>query len=220
MKTVHLSKFVLALAALFCAALSVRAEPELKPLGDAPLPNAFHTGSKYTLRLSYQDKKGDDIEKATFHDESGAGNIEVEKKSVDGSPDSGATITWEINGFEKGSHKGYFTVKTQAGETRYPAARDEFYQFKVESILDKVILTVLGVVVCLVAIPFLVYLIARSANPRGNPSSVARIGLFIGIFGALAIFIWQFMGIVDNPLYWVLAGVVAVALLVAVVIRR
>lgn len=212
-------RFFVALILCLAGAV-VRAEPTLKPLGEAPLPNAFQDKGKYTLRLVYQDPKNDDIVKATFHDESRSGNIAVEKKSVDGSPENGATITWEINGFDKGDHKGYFIVTTDVGETRYPAEKDEFYTFKVESVTDKWIVTVVGWLICLGAVPFLVYILARSLNPRGNPSAVARIGLIVGIFLALALFIWQFMGVYDNPLIWALAVIGFLGLLVAVVVRR
>jgi hypothetical protein len=68
-------------------------------------------------------------------------------------------------------------------------------------------------------LPFLVYLIARSANKQGNPSSAARIGLIIGIFAALALFIFQFLSWY-SPLVLVLGGVAAIFLLVVVITRR
>ena len=215
-----LSRLWFALVLVLSLALAACAEPTLKPLADTPLPNAFQTEQKYVLRLLYEDSKGDDITKATFHDEAGGSPITIEKKSVDGKPDTGATITWDINKFTKGSHQGYFVVKTDAGETRYPSAKDEYYSFRVESVIDKWVLTGIGWVICLGAVPFLFYLLARTLNPRGNPSSVARVGLIVGIFLALAIFIWQFMGIYDNPLIWVMAVVGALALLIVVMTRR
>ena len=192
----------------------------LSPLGNQALPNLYQTGKRYTLRLQYVDPKGDEITKAVFHDESRSGNIDVPMKAVDGSTADGAAVTWEVNGFEKGDHKAYFTVTTETGSTRYPQAADTFYEFKVHSVLDKWIVVGVSIVLCFTLIPWLVYTVVRSMNRRGSPSSAAKVGIMVGALGALAMFVWQFLGIYDNPLIWILAVVVFIVVVVGVLARR
>jgi hypothetical protein len=188
--------------------------------GNQSLPNLYQTGKRYTLRLQYVDPKGDDVTKAIFHDESRSGNIDVPMKAIDGSSADGATVTWEVNGFEKGDHKGYFVVTTETGSTRYPQAPDTFYEFKVHSVIDKWILVGVSILLCFTLIPWVVYTVVRSINRRGSPSSAAKVGLMVGALGSLTMFVWQFLGIYDNPLIWILAGVVFIVIVVGVLARR
>lgn len=188
--------------------------------GNQTLPNLYQTGKRYTLRLQYQDPKGDEVTKAVFHDESRSGNIDIPMKAIDGSTADGATVTWEVNGFEKGDHKGFFVVTTVTGSTRYPQAADTFYEFKVHSVVDKWILVGVSILICFTLIPWVVYTIVRSMNRRGSPSSAAKVGLMVGALGALTMFVWQFLGVYDNPLIWILAGVVFVVIIVGVLARR
>lgn len=188
--------------------------------GNQALPNLYQTGKRYTLRLQYVDPRGDDVTKAIFHDESRSGNIDIPMKTVEGSSADGATVTWEVNGFEKGDHKGYFVVTTETGSTRYPQAPDTFYEFKVHSVVDKWIVVGVSIVLCFTLIPWVIYTSVRSMNRRGSPSSAAKVGLLVGALGALAMFVWQFLGVYDNPLIWILAGVVFIVIIVGVLARR
>jgi len=188
--------------------------------GNQALANLYQTGKRYTLRLQYVDPKGDDVTKAVFHDESRSGNIDVPMKAIDGSTADGASVTWEVNGFEKGDHKGYFMVTTETGSTRYPQAPDTFYEFKVHSVIDKWIVVGVSIVLCFTLVPWVIYTSVRSMNRRGSPSSAAKVGLMVGALGALAMFVWQFLGIYDNPLIWILAVVVFIVVVVGVLARR
>ena len=213
---------ILILLAVFCVITTgVFAQgASLTTPGNQTLPNLYQTGKRYTLRLQYQDPKGDDVTKAVFHDESRSGNIDIPMKAIDGSTADGATVTWEVNGFEKGDHKGFFVVTTETGSTRYPQAADTFYEFKVHSVIDKWILVGVSIVLCFTLIPWVVYTIVRSMNRRGSPSSAAKVGLMVGALGALTMFVWQFLGVYDNPLIWILAGVVFIVIIVGVLARR
>ena len=213
---------ILILLAVFCVITKgVFAQgAALTTPGNQTLPNLYQTGKRYTLRLQYQDPKGDDVTKAVFHDESRSGNIDIQMKAIDGSTADGATVTWEVNGFEKGDHKGFFVVTTETGSTRYPQAADTFYEFKVHSVIDKWILVGVSIVLCFTLIPWVVYTIVRSMNRRGSPSSAAKVGLMVGALGALTMFVWQFLGVYDNPLIWILAGVVFIVIIVGVLARR
>ncbi|MFM2222599.1 MAG: hypothetical protein RLZZ78_856, partial [Armatimonadota bacterium] len=164
---------IIVLLAVFCVLVTgaFAQGAVLTTPGNQSLPNLYQTGKRYTLRLQYVDPKGDDVTKAIFHDESRSGNIDIPMKAIDGSPADGATVTWEVNGFEKGDHKGYFVVTTETGSTRYPQAPDTFYEFKVHSVIDKWILVGVSILLCFTLIPWVIYTAVRSMNRRGSPSS-------------------------------------------------
>ena len=119
-----------------------------------------------------------------------------------------------------GSKKGFFVVTTETGSTRYPQAPDTFYEFKVHSVVDKWIVVGVSILLCFTLVPWVVYTVVRSMNRRGSPSSAAKVGLMVGALGALAMFVWQFRGIYDNPLIWILAVVVFIVVVVGVLARR
>ncbi|MBC8103937.1 MAG: US12 family protein [Cytophagales bacterium] len=210
----------LAALLLLGGSAAVAVPPTLTEVPGDELKNTYKAGNNVTFRLSYKDPDGDRIKKAQFIDESGGASQDY-KTLEGGTADTGQTIVWEVRGgFDKGGHKGYFLVTNSVGEeVRFPEDPDRRYTFTVASVADKWIVTGIGVLVGLLFIPFLIYLIARSANKRGNPSSAARIGLLIGIFAALAIFIYEFIGVYD-PLILAMGGVAALALFIIVLTRR
>lgn len=202
-------------------AMSALASPTLTTL-PAPdnLKSKFQTGQTYTLHLEYKDPDGFKIKSAKFHDRSKDGEPSFDAESLGGNTENGVPLTWKIAGFAKGDHAGWFEVIDEKGTvTRFPEDKNANYSFVVESITDKWIVMVVGILICLGMLPFLVYLIARATNKQGNPSAAARVGLIIGIFAALALFIYEFMSIYD-PLVLVLGGIAAVFLLVVVLVRR
>lgn len=196
------------------------ASPTLTQLPGDELKNSYKAGDNVTFRLSYKDPDGDRIRTAKFIDESGGPSIET-YTSDGGTPETGQTIKWEVHGgFDKGGHKGYFLVTNAVGEeVRFPENAEQRFTFTVSSVADKWIVTGVGILVGLLFVPFLVYLVARSANKRGNPSSAARVGLLIGIFAALGIFIYEFIGIYD-PLLLAIGGFIALVLFIVVLTRR
>jgi hypothetical protein len=196
------------------------APPTLTEVPGDELKNTYKAGDNVIFRLTYEDPDGDRIRTAKFIDESGGPSIETYVVEG-GTPETGQTLKWEVRGgFDKGGHKGYFLVTNTVGEeVRFPENPEQRYTFSVASVADKWIVTIVGILVGLLFVPFLVYLIARSANKRGNPSSAARVGLLIGIFAALAIFIYEFIGVYD-PLILAIGGVAALALFIIVLTRR
>ncbi len=216
-------RFALAAAAALFALCAPAARAEKPTLTELPEPESrlksnYEVGKAYTLKLLYTDKDGDRIKSAKFIEDAPT-SVSYDSKSTEGNPESGQTIVWQINGFEKGGHRGHFLIETAEGTFRYPPEDKGDYTFSVTSVGDKWILMAVGLFICLGALPFLVYQIARSVNKRGNPSSAARVGLILGIFAALALFIYLFVGIYD-PLILALGGVAAVAVLIMVLTRR
>ena len=214
----RLTRLVCLLWALVVLAMPSLAKPQLKPV--EALKSTYKTDEKYVLTLEYTDPDGYTVKTATFHDGAGGALAPFPAKSVSGDTEGGLRLNWEMNGFAKGDHRSYFEVENEKGvKTRYPSNDKEFYVFVVESLIDKWIIMIIGIVISLLMLPFLVYIIARSTNKQGNPSSAARIGLIIGIFAALALFIFLFVSWY-NPLVLVLGGIAAVFLLVMVLTRR
>jgi hypothetical protein len=209
-----------ALIVLVLGRTAFAAPPTLTEVPGDELKNTYKAGSNVTFRLTYKDPDGDRIRTAKFIDESGGASIET-YGTDGGTPETGQNIKWEARGgFDKGGHKGYFLVTNTVGEeARFPADPEQRYTFTVASVADKWIVTIIGILVGLLLVPFFVYLVARSANKRGNPSSAARGGLLIGIFAALAIFIYEFIGVYD-PLILALGGLGALALFIIVLTRR
>jgi hypothetical protein len=208
-----------ALVLLIVGRTAFAATPTLTEVPGDELKNSYKAGDTVIFRLSYKDPDDDRITKAQFIEESGA---PLDYKTLEGgTPETGQTIVWEVRGgFDAGGHRGYFRVENKAGEVaRYPEDEARRFTFTVASLTQKWIITGVSVVVSLLFVPFLVYLIARSTNKRGNPSSAARIGLLIGIFAALAVYIYEFIGVYD-PLFLAIGGVAALALFIIVLTRR
>jgi hypothetical protein len=182
--------------------------PKLTEISGDELKKTYQAGQKYTIRMQYTDPAGDEISKskAQFMDQGPSGNTPTAATSIEGDTKTGAVITWNINGFEQGSHTAHFEVNALTGTVRYPAEATENYTFVVEAIGSKVIIMLVGLVIGLAALPLLTYVLFRSANPRGDPSRVARVGLLIGILACCALFIYLFLGIY-GPLVYAILGV-------------
>ena len=221
MKIARLIAALYGVLGLWAASPARAQELTLKELSDpqSKLLNQYEVGKPYVLKLEYTDPSGDRIDKAQFIEERPT-QITRDYKGVEGDPAHGATVKWEINGLEKGGHEGYFLVKSKTGKSvRYPAADKGSYTFSVTSLADLWIKTLIGIFVCLIALPFLVYVVARSANKQGDPGRAARFALILGIIGAAAVFLVNFFGIYDYMVLG-LAGVAALALLIIVMTRR
>lgn len=214
-------RLVALFVALISFALPSLAKPELKALSTPDdLKTLYRAGEKYTIQLEYKDADGYAIKSARFVDRSQTNAPPFDAKDISGKAENGIRLVWENIEFIKGDHNAYFEVENEKGtKVRYPSNENAYYSFAVESLTDKWIVFIVGVVICIAMLPFLVYLIARSINKQGNPSSAARGALILGIFAALALFIWQFLSWY-NPLVLVLGGVAALFFLVIVLARR
>lgn len=167
------------------------------PGADA-LPKSFQTGKSKTIRLLYTDPKGDSIKAkdAQFIDQSPSGQTVTEATRISGNPATGATIEWVLNDLEQGAHSAHFEIKTLDDTVvRYPEDQQSRYQFVVESPLTKWIIMGVGGLISWLALPLIVYLLARNLNPRGDPSRAAKMGLLIGILASCALFIYLFLSL-------------------------
>lgn len=222
-----LALFVAAAAAFLAGVLlpptaARAADPTLTPLSQEGLTRTYRAGSRYTLRLRFTDADGDRPikNKSLFIDEAQSGRIEIPATRISGDPSSGATIEWDVNGFEQGAHRTRFEVTGSDGKlARYPPDTGEFYEFVSESLGLKLGIMAGGMLVGLLFVPFLIYVLARSMNRRGDPSKAARIGLLFGILACAGLFIYLFASFY-GPLVVGIGLVGALALIVLVLTRR
>ena len=208
---------VLVLAILFV--LPAFAEkPKLEEDPSLPIVSTSKTGEKLQFNLRYTDKDGDKLSKLTMIDVHDNQSTPYADYKPEGQPEQGMTVTFTLaNGLPEGGHSIHFEGENEAGEkVRYP----EKEGYKTIAIVDEVKKWVIvGIVslLCIVALPYFVYLIARSMNKQGNPSTAARMSLLCGILVALGVLIQQFL---TSPLVIGVGVVVALMLLVLVLTRK
>ena len=194
----------------------VAAPPVLREDPQYPLEGVFRTGKRYTVRVQYLDRDGDRPRTALFIDQSqGGGKVNYEKAQIIGTDyKEGVTLAWDVPGFAQGGHQAEFVVtSTDGSSARLP------YNFAVEDLLTKWVIMGAGMLVGLLFLPFLVYVLARSMNRRGDLSRAARVGLLLGILACCALFIYLFAS-TYGPLTYVIGGIAALALLIVVLTRR
>lgn len=192
------------------------APPQLSEDASKPLEGVYQTRKRYTVRVLFADADGDRPRTTVFSDESpGGGRVEFTQAQVVSSGNRGEyTITWDIPGLAEGGHKAEFIVTGTDGNT----ARLR-YSFVVENLVTKWVIMGVGLLVGLLFVPFLVYVLARAVNRRGDPSRAARVGLLFGILAGAALFIYLFASFY-GLLTYAIGGVAALALLVVVLTRR
>lgn len=190
-------------------------EAKMEPVGQ--LESSYQAGQRYTIRMRYTDPDDEPVQKAKalFIDESSAGRVEYPATAVEGADvTKGVTIVWDLNKLAQGSHKAHFSVSAGGKTVRYPTNPEEFYTFGVEALGTKFIILGIGLLVGLAGVPFIVFFLSRSMNPRGDPSNAARVGLLFGILACCALFIYLFAN-VYGPLVWAIlvVGIIAAAIL-------
>ncbi|MDX1934238.1 MAG: hypothetical protein SFU56_16680 [Capsulimonadales bacterium] len=210
----HVVIFLLLTLLSFASLRNAQAqEPKLTQNSGSELQNAYQDKKPYTLRLLFTDPSGDTVSKskAIFVDEGPSGNLRIPATNITGDVRTGAVIEWRVNGFEPGSHKGYFEVSrlNDTAPIRYPAEPTEFYSFVVENLTTKWIIFGVGLLIGLTAIPAIVFFLSRSINPRGDSSQAARLGLFFGILAICVLFIGLFLSIYG----WLVFAIIVLAFL-------
>jgi hypothetical protein len=195
-------------------------KPKLEEDIATPIVSTAEAGKALQFNLRYTDKDGDKLTKLTMMDIHDNQRVPYSDYKPEGQPEQSMTVSFKLaTGLGgDGAHSIYFEGENEAGEkVRYP---EDTSQFKTISVIDnlKKWLLVGGVsLFCILALPYIVYLIARSINKQGNPSSAARMSLLVGILVALGVLISQFFG---NALVIGVGVVLALILLVLVLTRR
>ena len=185
----------------------------------SPFPSEIETGVPAVFHVKYTSLSGDPATDIRMMiSVSGQPDKPVLPTSPQGTdPAQGIDYTFTYTPPDVGDYKYHFVAKSAADQsTQWPSPDGEF---SVYSILRNYVTLAIGVALSLLALPFLVYIIARSVNKQGNPATAARFGLIIGVLFSYAWFAWLFHSIY-TPMTLALAAVGAVAMLIAIFTRR
>jgi lipid-A-disaccharide synthase-like uncharacterized protein len=217
MRTLKL--LLLAIGVMFLGMMPAFAErPKLEDDKLLPITSTSKVGEKLQFNLRYTDKDGDKLKNLVLKDAVNNQSASFSDYKAEGQPDQGMSVTFTLsNGLPEGGHTIYFEGENEAGEkVRYPE-EGKFIGLSVVDEVKKWILVGIVSLLAIVGLPYFVYLIARSINKQGNPSSAARMSLLVGILVALGVLIWQFL---SSPLVIGVGVIVALMLLVLVLTRR
>lgn len=209
------------------AGVAQAAPPVLSEVPDAPLRDTYRADQPYTIRMRYRDKEGDAPRLAEFVDEAPDGNKTYKlSKTVGGDYETGVILEWNTTGFSVGEHKAYFliadteTLKKPTRWTKEGPGESNFYTFVVESLWLKIGIMAVGVLVGLLFVPFLVYLLARSLNRQGDPSTAARVGLLLGVVACIGLAVQQFAGYFPPLFVWGFSILIGLAIIIVIFTRR
>ncbi len=155
------------------------APPTLSPASE--FPASVVPGHQYVFHLSYKQPEGDAPQTAQMIVDTPAETEKIKAFSPAGDPVAGEDLSWNFSPQQSGQYQYHFEVTSATGGVaRYPAGSGEL-TFESPSPYVKYIVLAAGLVIALFFLPFVVYMIARSANKRSDPSAAARIALLIGI---------------------------------------
>jgi len=169
---------------LLFAALTVGASakpPTLEPAGD--FPSTIVPSHEYPFGLTYKQSEGDPPAKLAMIVDAPGRQISIPIQVPGGDPTSatGVPLVWHFTPDASGQYQYHFEVtSTTGGFARYPAGSGEIEMESPNPVIKYVVLAV-GLVIALLFLPFVVYLLARSANKRSDPAAAARIALLIGL---------------------------------------
>lgn len=217
--SVPLSRLLIALSLLLLTVGGAFAKPPmLEPLPTQDLPSEVRPGQALSFSMNY---KGDPPTALTMVVQTPGGDtVRVPSKLSGTAGTNGAPVTWPFTPGESGSYKYHFEASAgDFGSTRYPASPNDDPQFVAVNLFSKYIILATGLLIALFFLPFVVYMAARSANKRGDPSAAARIALLIGVVASYALFLYLFYA-VYSVLLLALAGVVMLGLLIVLLTRR
>ncbi len=204
----------------FAMNLGYAAPPTLTPIPGDNFPNEVQPGHTYTFNLQYTQAQGDPPKSLSMILETPGGEVTERATPPAGDPTHGVPVTWTYAPENAGNYKFHFEATSSTGDaTRYPASVSDDPQFVSVSIVTKWVIFLVGLLIALVFLPFVIYVGARAANKRGNPSAVARVALLIGILASFGLFLYLFYTIY-SPLLLILVGVGALAALIALSARR
>jgi hypothetical protein len=208
--------FTLLLTLTACA---FAAPPTLAPAGE--LPTSVVPGHNYTFHLTYTQIEGDPPATLQMVVDTPYGQAVQKAQKPQGSPAAGEDISWDFSPQQSGQYQYHFEVTSATGGVaRYPAGSGEL-TFESPSPYVKYIVLAVGLVIALFFLPFVVYMIARAANKRSDPSAAARIALLIGIL-AFCFLAW-YLFLQNEETRMIGIGIEAIALgafLVVILNRR
>ncbi|MDQ2798040.1 MAG: hypothetical protein M3Y13_00170 [Armatimonadota bacterium] len=218
-----ISRLALVLSLLLIAAVGVSAKPPaLEPASE--FPTSVLAGHQYVFHLTYKQSEGDPPATQQMIVDAPGGPIKQGAFKPVGDPTAGEDISWDFTPEQSGQYQYHFEVTSSTGGiARYPAGSGEL-QFESPNPIIKYIVLAVGLVIALFFLPFIVYMLARSANKQGDPAAAARIALLIGIlaFCGLAwyLFLYDNQDFPSKMLGIVIEALAIGAFLVVMITRR
>jgi len=189
-------------------------KPSLKEDEGYPIQAVYQTKKSYVLRVRYTGPEDASPEEITMIDKPRDGSPVTTRGKMTGTNfPSGVLVEFPVS-FEAGAHEVEFRVKTDsAGTATFSKS------FKVKDLTTDWIIMGVGLLVGLLAIPFISYNIARTVNRAGDPPKAARVGFIVGILASVGLFLYLFAQ-TYGVLGIAIAAVAGLALIVGVFARR
>lgn len=165
---------------LLTLSLSAFAAPPTLTEG-SEFPTSVVPGHSYVFHLTYKQIESDPPATMQMVVDTPYGQAIQRAQKPAGDPAAGEDISWDFSPQQSGQYQFHFDVTSATGGVaRYPAGSGEL-TFESPNPIVKYIVLAVGLVIALFFLPFVVYMIARAANKRSDPSAAARIALLIGI---------------------------------------
>ena len=217
------TRIVLALSLLcLLAGAAFAAAPKLDLNDSQPLPTEVKLHELMALSLKYT---GDPPTKLSMVVLTPDGEtVTVPGKASVGEPSTGVAVTWPYSPTESGEYRYHFEAQAgDIGGVRYPASPANDYQFVVASPLTRYIVLGVGLLICLLLLPFVSYTATRGLNQRGDAAAAARIALLIGLVTYIGLVLCVLLLNSADYVRWLsvaLGGVLILAVLVGLFSRR
>jgi hypothetical protein len=216
-------RIVLALSFLLITLAGVSAKPPTLELNDShSLPTEVKMHEPLEMSLKYT---GDPPTKLALIVLTPDGEtVTVPGKASVGDLASGVSVTWPYTPSESGEYRYHFEAQAgDLGGVRFPTSPANDYQFVVASVLTRYIVLGLGLLICLLLLPFVSYTATRGLNQRGDPAAAARIALLIGVVAYIGLALCVLLLDSADYVKWLsfaLGGVLVLAVLVGLFSRR
>ncbi len=217
------TRIILALSLfLLFASVAAAAPPKLDTIPSQPLPTEVKLNEALELSLKYTGDPPTKLQLVVLTP--GGGTAIVPGHASVGDPSTGVSVSWPYTPTESGEYRYHFEAQAgDLGAVRYPDSSANDYQFVVGSPLTRYIVLGLGLLICLLLLPFVSYTATRGLNQRGDPAAAARVALLIGVVAYIGlIFCVLLLNSADYVKYLSLAlgGVLVLAVLVGLFSRR
>lgn len=214
---------VLAFSLLLMMAASAWAKPPTLELNGAQaLPTEVRLNEPLEMSLKYTGDPPTKLQLVVLTPDGETATVPG-KASV-GDPATGVPVTWPYTPTESGEYRYHFEAQAgDLGGVRFPTSPANDYQFVVASPLTRYIVLGLGLLVCLLLLPFVSYTATRGLNQRGDPAAAARIALLIGVVAYICLALCVLVLPSVDYVKWLslsLGGVLVLAVLVGLFSRR
>ena len=213
-----LTCLLLPLTLLTLSLSAFAAPPALSPASE--LPTSVVPGHSYVFHLNYKQIEGDPPAVMQMVVDTPYGQAVQKAQKPAGDPAAGEDISWDFSPQQSGQYQYHFDVTSATGGVaRYPASSGEL-TFESPSPYVKYIVLAVGLVIALFFLPFVVYMIARAANKRSDPSAAARIALLIGILAFCGLAWYLFLQNEETRMIGIGIEAIAIGAFLVVILNR